>query len=706
MTALHSVRNLSAALAAFVILATPAVANWDPIGSHDIYIRNNTRTPYKIESITQIAYCIGSPAISYPSGSANIAVAPGATVEIIDTNGACITGLWKVSLGPSSSSARYSIYLKGTGNMGISYSNLKTAAHEVSASTSGLPHALWLMAESAIGEDGAYITIGANYFGELGPARSTSDVNTLTLTTFNTNVGGPDGCTRGQWQQSVLKTLDADVLALEELNEWGSSCNYDGHELAAYLWTGVGDSSKLTGNSYTNSSSGTGTSPNGGGSFPYISQFLDGLADDGDEHKTGGVAILSKLPLEMIANVYFQNRTGDWIKGFVLAKITKTAGSATRVYYVAATHTYAFDDTVRKAQLKEIRSKIDQLVPAGSRVIVMGDLNCAVHASAVNDAVAANKYANANTVCDPETYLGSLAGSTIMGSQTNTTYYPYSRDGRKLFYTMEDGGGSKPGGVHNIDYVLPVTKTTAKTFTAPILPYRWWVHPMRYAPFKYAELADHFPVSAVLQYGAPTLTGGLTGSVTEDDAVSTSTGTIQVSDNTPLKPETIPGSYGKLVVTSSSTGGSWRYIIDNTKTAVQALGAGKTATDPFTVYTNDNAGSAAVKITVTGVNDPATISGPPGWFGVVEDSVLSVSGQLKISDVDSGEAIVRFIDVDSSYGKFIVLPNGDWEYFLFNSSPAVQDLDYHEARADNFTVTSKDGSATFQVRIVVAGTNN
>ena len=52
----------------------------------------------------------------------------------------------------------------------------------------------------------------------------------------------------------------------------------------------------------------------------------------------------------------------------------------------------------------------------------------------------------------------------------------------------------------------------------------------------------------------------------------------------------------------------WTYTLDNSNAAVQALNAGGTLTDSFTVTTIDGT-SQVVTITITGANDAAVISG-------------------------------------------------------------------------------------------------
>ena len=63
--------------------------------------------------------------------------------------------------------------------------------------------------------------------------------------------------------------------------------------------------------------------------------------------------------------------------------------------------------------------------------------------------------------------------------------------------------------------------------------------------------------------------------------------------------------YGSFTMTAA---GVWTYTLDNANSAVQALNAGGTLTDTFTVTTVDGT-TKLVTITITGSNDAAVISG-------------------------------------------------------------------------------------------------
>src|SRR5206468_3840036 len=86
----------------------------------------------------------------------------------------------------------------------------------------------------------------------------------------------------------------------------------------------------------------------------------------------------------------------------------------------------------------------------------------------------------------------------------------------------------------------------------------------------------------------------------------------------------------------------WHYNMNNA--ATQYLAAGQTVTESFVVTINDGHGSTAIQtvtVTITGCNDAATVSSEVK--SVTEGNAaaaLNTSGQLTITDPDTGEAHV------------------------------------------------------------------
>src|SRR5439155_766009 len=90
-----------------------------------------------------------------------------------------------------------------------------------------------------------------------------------------------------------------------------------------------------------------------------------------------------------------------------------------------------------------------------------------------------------------------------------------------------------------------------------------------------------------------------TGILTDTDVDNTLNTFTAVSS-----PMNSAGGYGTFTITAA---GVWTYTLDNANSAVQALNAGGTLTDSFTVATIDGT-PQVVMITINGINDAAVIS--------------------------------------------------------------------------------------------------
>ncbi|MEW8135994.1 MAG: retention module-containing protein [Candidatus Thiodiazotropha endolucinida] len=129
--------------------------------------------------------------------------------------------------------------------------------------------------------------------------------------------------------------------------------------------------------------------------------------------------------------------------------------------------------------------------------------------------------------------------------------------------------------------------------------------------------------------------------------------------------------------------------------------------DSFEVLVDDGNGGTAIStvyIIITPVQDPSLITAGSG--SVTEDTILSTSGQLAISDVDGpqDEAFNPQNNVAGAHGTFSIDGNGNWQYNLNNSDPAVQALDTGERITEVFTVTGVDGTSS-SVTVIINGVN-
>ena len=170
------------------------------------------------------------------------------------------------------------------------------------------------------------------------------------------------------------------------------------------------------------------------------------------------------------------------------------------------------------------------------------------------------------------------------------------------------------------------------------------------------------------------------------------------------------GTYGTF--TFDSTSGAWTYQTDPDK--VQWLGQDVTATDALTVTSLDGTASEDIVVTITGVNDTATITGKLSG-NVVEDVstpvasgsiVMFDSGVVTVSDADSGQAHFQEpASLVGTYGTFTFDSNsGAWTY---QADPAkVQGLGQDITATDALTVTSLDGTAHEDIVVTIAGVND
>ncbi|MXV30473.1 tandem-95 repeat protein, partial [Aeromonas veronii] len=157
------------------------------------------------------------------------------------------------------------------------------------------------------------------------------------------------------------------------------------------------------------------------------------------------------------------------------------------------------------------------------------------------------------------------------------------------------------------------------------------------------------------------------------------------------------------------------YQFDPGNAAYQHLAAGQTQDVVIAITVTDSAGATSTQnltITVTGAADGAVIGGVDVGT-VTEDAAvttghLQASGQLTISDADTGEAhFTAQTDVAGSagYGHFSVDASGTWTYTADNTQSAIQQLKSGESLTDTLNVTSADGT-THTLTVTIHGTND
>ncbi|MBM6584378.1 VCBS domain-containing protein, partial [Microvirga sp. BT689] len=223
------------------------------------------------------------------------------------------------------------------------------------------------------------------------------------------------------------------------------------------------------------------------------------------------------------------------------------------------------------------------------------------------------------------------------------------------------------------------------------------------------ESASTVTVTVTGTNDGATISGTDAGSVTEDSTRTTG-GTLIVTDVDTGEavfraPASLNGTYGTFVFDAAT--GEWSYVLDNSRSATQALAAGQTVSDTLTVTSHDGTASHAIAVTLTGANDAAVISGT-STGAVSEDGSQSTGGVLAVADVDAGESTFKAVaaaDLQQAYGSFSFdAGTGAWGFVLDNA--AAQVLKAGEEVAQTLTVESLDGTARQTVTVTITGTND
>ena len=119
--------------------------------------------------------------------------------------------------------------------------------------------------------------------------------------------------------------------------------------------------------------------------------------------------------------------------------------------------------------------------------------------------------------------------------------------------------------------------------------------------------------------------------------------------------------------------------------------------------------SATRIFTITGINDVAIVTPTtPSVASVQEDTTLTASGVLTVSDADDGEQVFRGTvpnePLQGKYGTLSITSAGVWIYTLNNNLAVVQNLNDGESLNDEqFTLTTIDGTGIVQLKLSVKG---
>jgi large repetitive protein len=204
---------------------------------------------------------------------------------------------------------------------------------------------------------------------------------------------------------------------------------------------------------------------------------------------------------------------------------------------------------------------------------------------------------------------------------------------------------------------------------------------------------------------APVVSGQVSGEVVEDLTINTN-GTIAFddpdSDETGTNPAAGDASYGAWGVDGA---GNWNYTLATWREDIQALPEGATLTDSFEIWSADLSASQVITITITGTNDVPWVTGDVVGF-VEEDVTVLATGTALFMDLDAGESAATPATGTAEYGTWSIDAAGAWSYQLDSGNPAIQALGLGQQITDQFSVTSKDGSQSLVITIVIAGAND
>ncbi|WP_232301150.1 VCBS domain-containing protein, partial [Gilvimarinus agarilyticus] len=209
---------------------------------------------------------------------------------------------------------------------------------------------------------------------------------------------------------------------------------------------------------------------------------------------------------------------------------------------------------------------------------------------------------------------------------------------------------------------------------------------------------------------APVLNPISAVAVNEDGSQATG----QLSATDPDTGDTLTFSASAIDGFTLHSDGSWSF--DPSDAAYQSLPHNQTQKLTIPVTVTDAAGATGTQnltITVTGTNDAASITGVDTGTVTEDQQVtnqgsLVFQGQLKVADVDAGEAVFHMQMQGAGsggYGSFFVTQSGHWVYDVDNTNPAVQQLGDKQHLTDTYAVTSADGTR-HTITVTIEGTND
>ena len=207
---------------------------------------------------------------------------------------------------------------------------------------------------------------------------------------------------------------------------------------------------------------------------------------------------------------------------------------------------------------------------------------------------------------------------------------------------------------------------------------------------------------------APTITSGATASVSENISTSTTVYTVTATDvdaSTTLTYSISGGVDAALFNINSTTGVVTFKASPNYESPTDA-----NSDNVYVITVRASDGSLydekSVSITVTNVNETATITGTYSGSITETNVTQTVSGTLNVSDPDAGQSsFIAQTDVsgNNSYGKFSINTSGNWTYTM---NSAHNEFVASQTYTDSITVTSNDSTASQVITVTITGTND
>lgn len=191
----------------------------------------------------------------------------------------------------------------------------------------------------------------------------------------------------------------------------------------------------------------------------------------------------------------------------------------------------------------------------------------------------------------------------------------------------------------------------------------------------------------------PVVTGPITGTLLEDAGIVWVSPTANTFD-----PDLIDLVRAINIPTMLPPGVTWDpqfsvFYINPGDPAYQSLAEGQVTTIFISFAVTDLVAVVphSIQITILGQNDGAVVAGV-SVGAVTEDSASSATGQLTVTDVDTGQAAFVASTLAGTYGSLSIDAVGAWSYALDNANAAVNALGTGQSLTDTLTVQTIDGT--------------